>query len=266
MLVCLSPQVSLVLAAPLWILLPISYIAMEKPSNRDHNPSTFKDVPYRPLEPTSSDASEPRLSCNDMLFLVWQTQPLFIALFLSNASKHLILNGVVTTMAFSNIPVSPRNQYLLYVLSAGVGEVLGRPYLGYLSFCGMEDKFMVRKTWYLAFLNVFILLIMLFVCWFRITFLSEFYSVLTVVFINTLLEGMVFANSFNLAGEGLGVPERRFCRALLTGALYVSMMAAALNGLTTETHLREHCVQVFDELTCFTRSPTAWEPSVSCVL
>lgn len=274
MLACLSPQISLLVITSLWILLPISYIAMEKPSNsnhgddsENHHPMSFKDIPYSPVESNASDTSaESTLSYNEMLSLVWQTQPLFIGLFVGIFCKQLLVISVVTTIAFPNISVTPRNQYLLYVLVSGAGEMLGRPYLAYLSFCGIEKKFVVRKPWFLAFLNALIMIVMVFDSWFRFQFLSHFYSAAALVFVNNLLSGMLFVNTFHMAGEGLSVAERTFCHALLVGALWTALVAVALIGLNTESHLREHCVHYFSEVACFTRSPTAWEPSASCVL
>ena len=267
MLLCLSPHLSLLLVTTLWILLPISYIAMEEPRNINNpslNPKSFKEIPYSPLESNSSDASKTRLSIIEMLSLLWQTAPLFIGMFVSTFCKQLLVSGVMTTMAFSDDSVTPRNQYLLYVLASGAGDLLGRPYLGYLSYCGIEDNFTIRKPWFLSSLNVFILIIMVFVSWFRFGFLSHVYTVVVVPFLNTFLAGIVFVNTFQFAGEGLSVIERRFCRAFLTGALWAANLAVALIGLTVEYQLREHCTDIREDIACFTRSHTAWDPSLSC--
>ena len=270
MLICLSPKISLLLVTTLWILLPISYIAMEEPSNSNHpnhNPKSFKEIPYSPLSESNSsaDASRTSLSIIDMLSLLWQTEPLFIGLFVSIVCKQLLVSSVMTTMAFPNDSVAPRNQYLLYVLASGTGEILGRPYLGYLSNCGIADKFAIRKPWFLSSLNVFIVIFMAFVSWFRLGVLSHVYTAAAVPLLNTLLAGMAFVNSFQFAGEGLGVVERRFCIAFLTGALWAANLAVALIGLTVEYQLREHCLYVLEDVACFTRSPFAWDPSASCV-
>ena len=267
MLACLSPEVSLLLVTVLWILFPISYIVMEK-RNEGITPSrkstSYKEIPYNPVESHINDAPESNLSCTHMLTLVWQTLPLYLGLFVSIFCKQLLGSGVVTTIAFANAPVTPRNQYLLYALASGVGDVLGRPYLGYLSWCGLENKCVVRKPWILSSVNVAILIFMVFASWCRI--FSQFYFVVALVMVNTLLTGVIFNNSFHNAGEGLSVEERRFCRALLTGALWAANMAVALIALDTEIRLREHCLLLFPEVSCHTRSPTAWTPSTSCLL
>ena len=269
MLACLSPQVSLLLITALWILLPISYIAIEDPSNRNHpspHPTSYKEIPYSPLKSYYGNTSESSLSVSEMLPLVWQTLPPFIGLYVSNVCKQLLISGVMTTIAFSNVPFTPRNQYLLYVFASGVGDLLGRPYLCYVSRCGIEDKCTFRKPWFLVLLNIFILLLMVFVSWYRFWFLFNFYTGAALVMVNTLLTGMVFLTAFQFAGEGLSIVKRRFCRAFLTGSLWTANVAVALIGLTVEYHLQEHCVYSFDQAACLTRSPTAWDPSVSCVL
>ena len=260
MLVCLSPQLSLLLVTALWILLPISYIAMEEPRNSNHpnpNPKSFKEIPYSPIKANFSDASKTRLSIIEMLSLLWQTEPLFIGMFLSSFCKQLLVSSVMTTLAFSDDSVTPRNQYLLYVLASGTGELLGRSYLGLLSYCGIEDKFTIRKPWFLSSLNVFILIFMVFVSWFRFGFLSHVYTAAVVPLVQSLLAGIVYVSTFQFAGEGLSVEERRFCRAFLTGALWAASVAGALTGLTVEYQLREHCVYVSEDVACFTRSHTA---------
>jgi len=184
----------------------------------------------------------------------------------SNFCKQLLVNGVMTTVEFSNVSVTPRNQYLLYVLASGTGDLLDRPYLGYLSNCGIADKFSIRKPWFLSLLNVFILIFMVFVSWFRFGSLSHLYSTAAAPLLNSFLAGMVFVNSFQFAGEGLSVVEKRFCLAFLTGALWAANLAVALIGLIVECQLREHCEYTFEDVSCFTRSPTAWDPSASCLL
>ena len=203
MLLCLSPHLSLLLVTTLWILLPISYIAMEEPRNINNpgpslNPKSFKEIPYSPLASNSSDASKTRLSIIELLSLLWQTEPLFIGMFVSIFCKQLLVSGVMTTMAFSDDSVTPRNQYLLYVLASGAGDLLGRPYLGYLSYCGIEDNFTIRKPWFLSSLNAFILIIMVLVSWFRFGFLSHVYTVAVVPFVNTFCRGSFSSTLSNL--------------------------------------------------------------------
>ena len=267
MLACLSPEYSLLLVAALWILFPISYISMEERSNINYSssqPTSHKEIPYSPIESDSDDTPKSKLSCQEMLSLTWKTQVLLIALFVSIFCKQLLVSSVVTTTAFDNVSITPRNQFLIYMLTCGAGDLIGRPYIGFLSLFGIEEKFIVRKTWILAFVQVFILIFMVFVSWFR--FLSHFHSAAVLVMANSMLSGMVFANTFNNTGEGLSVEERRFCRALLAGSLSLANLAVALIGLDTEARLLEHCLLLFPRVSCFTRSRTLWAPSTSCVL
>ena len=152
-----------------------------------------------------------KLSRKDMLFLTWKIQKLFIPLFVGMFCKNLLLSGVVTTIAFTNIPITPRNQYLLYNLAYGTGELLSRLYLGYLSLCAIEDKFVFKKTWIPALLQVFVTMFMVFDSWFRL--IPELYLALALVMLNNFPLGILYVNSFLNVGEGLRAEEKRFCRA-----------------------------------------------------
>lgn len=201
MLACWSPNSSLLLLSVLWILLPISYLLIKDWSNCSHNPASYKEVRYISFESDSNQESGgSKLSRKDMLFLTWKIQKLFIPLLVGMFCKNLLLSGVVTTIAFTNIPITPRNQYLLYTLAYGTGELLSRPYLGYLSLCAIEDKFVFKKTWIPALLQVFVTMFMVFDSWFRL--IPELYLALALVTLNNFLLGILYVNSFLNAGEG----------------------------------------------------------------
>ena len=156
-LVCLSPEVTHLLLALLWILFPIAYKGMDGLSNKireKSHPSSHTEVPYSPIE-VDNDEVQSKLLWADMTRLVWKSQVPFMALFTSSLSKQLLVGGVVTTLAFDKTLVAPRNQYLFYMLALGFGDFLGRSYLGILSMCGVESKFRIQKTWILAFGNLF---------------------------------------------------------------------------------------------------------------
>ncbi|XP_044181812.1 uncharacterized protein LOC122947084 isoform X2 [Acropora millepora] len=264
-LVCLSPQVTHLLLALLWILFPIAYKGMDGLSDKIRDKShqtSYTEVPYSPIE-AEDDEVQSKLSCADMTRLVWKSQVPFIALFTSSFSKQLLVGGVVTTLAFEKTSVAPRNQYLFYMLALGCGDILGRAYLGILSTCGIENKFRIQKTWILAFGNLCLLVGMIFVSWFRL--FSSFYSVFAVVLVNSFVYGVVCVNSLHNAGEGLTVPEKRFCRALVVGAVWLSNTAVSLIGWDTEVKLRRQCLAFNPEVVCYTRTMTKWNPSEVCV-
>ena len=265
MLACVSPEVALLLLSSLWILFPIACctIVRESSANAPSHPTSYKEIPYRPVESSPNNTPETKLSHKDMLWLVWKMAVLFIALLTSNISKMLLVTAVVTTIAFNNVPISPRNQYLFYLLASGTGDILGRLYLMCFSLRGKEDKFTVRKTWILTFVNVSVLIFMVSVSWFRI--LTSFAVVVGIVMMNSLVSAVVVINSFQNAGEGLGVSEKKFCRALAAAAFWIASMSVSFVGLDTEASLRKHCLLYFPEVTCYTRSSTAWNPD-ACVL
>lgn len=264
-LVCLSPEVTHLLLALLWILLPIAYKGMDGLSDKireKSHPTSHTQVPYSPIE-VNNDEVQSKLLFADMTRLVWKSQVPFMALFTSSFSKQLLVGGVVTTLAFHKTSVAPRNQYLFYMLALGFGDFLGRSYLGILSMCGVESKFRIQKTWILAFGNLFLLVSMIFVSWFRL--FSSYCTVFAVVLVNSFVYGAVFVNSFHNAGEGLTVSEKRFCRALMAGAAWSAYTAVSLIGWDTEVRLRRRCLAFNPEVACYTRSLTRWNPSEQCV-
>ena len=264
-LVCLSPEVTHLLLVLLWILFPIAYKGIDGLSDKireKSHPTSYTEVPYSPIE-EDNDEAQSKLLCTDMTRLVWKSQVPFMALFTSSFSKQLLVGGVVTTLAFGNTFVAPRNQYLFYMLALGLGDLLGRAYLGILSMCGIESKFRIQETWILALGNLFLLVSMVFVSWFRL--FSSFYAVCAAVLVNSFVYGVVFVNSFHNAGEGLTVSEKRFCRALIVGAAWSGFTIVSLIGWDTEVKLRRRCLAFNPEVVCYTRSLTKWNPSEHCV-
>ena len=264
-LVCLSPEVTHRLLALLWILFPIAYKGMDGLSDKirdKSHPTSYTEVPYSPIE-AEKDEVQPKLLCADMTRLVWKSQVPFMSLFTSSFSKHLLVGGVVTTLAFDSTSVAPRNQYLFYMLALGCGDLFGRAYLGILSLCTIENKFRIQKTWILALGNFCLLVSMVFVSWFRL--FSSFYPVSAVVLVNSFVCGAVLVNSYHNAGEGLTVSEKRFCRALMTCAAWSANTAVALIGWDTEVKLRRQCLAFNPEVVCYTRSLTKWNPAENCV-
>ena len=226
------------------------------------HPTSYTDVPYSPIE-AENDEVQPKLLCADMTRLVWKSQVPFMALFTSSFSKHLLVGGVVTTLTFDSTSVAPRNQYLIYMLALGCGDLFGRAYLGILSLCRIENKFRIEKTWILALGNFFLLVSMVFVSWFRL--FSSIYSVSAVVLVNSFVCGAVLVNSYHNAGEGLTVSENRFCRALISCAAWSANTAVALIGWNTEVKLRRQCLAFNPEVVCSTRSLMKWNPAENCV-
>ena len=264
-LVCLSPEVAHLLIALLWILFPLAYKGMDGLSDKirdKSHPTSYKEVPYSPIEADNNEVQS-KISCADMTRLVWKSLVPFMALFTSSFSKQLIVGGVVTTLAFDNTSVAPRNQYLFYMLALGFGDLFGRAYLGILSMCCIESKFRIQKTWILALGNFILLISMVFVSWFRL--FSSFYTVFAAVLINSFVYGAVFVNSFHNAGEGLTVSEKRFCRALVAGATWSANTVVSLIGWDTEVKLRRQCLAFHPEVVCYTRSLAKWNPSENCL-
>ena len=269
MVACISPKTSMLIATGFWILLPICYGIMKRGDHFTEEPSTFKTVTYTALNDSrgsGSNQSTVTLSIRYKLILTWETMPLFIGLFTRVFCRQLIITSVVTTISFSSLWATPRTQYLLYVLGYGTGEFLGRSYLMFLSVCGLEKYFVVRKTWLLTFMNVVFLNGFVLVSWCRYGFLNNSFVVFGMIFINSVCSGIVFTCNLLQAGEDKQEVEKKFCRAILCCIISLGAVVVSLLGLDLEYQLRVHCLQTLPLSDCYTRSMTAWNASNACTL
>ena len=74
-LVCLSPEVTHLLLALLWILFPIAYKGMDGLSDKireKSHPTSHTEVPYGPIE-VNNDEVQSKLLCADMTRLAWKS-------------------------------------------------------------------------------------------------------------------------------------------------------------------------------------------------
>ena len=253
-LASLSDQVSFLILTTLWISIPICYfiITSDQRETSNLNPTSFEGVPYRPIQQHSDDALKPELCPSDMLLLVWNSLNQLIAMMTSTMSRSLMLNGVVSTMSFTNVSITPRNQFIYYVLGAGICDFIGRSYLLYSSWCKENEYLVVKRTWIPALANAAILIVMVLASWFR--FIPSFFAVAGLVATNALLSSIVFVNSFHNVGDELRGLEKMFCRSLMVSAIGLANMTVAVIGFDTESRLRKHCLLFLSVQNCFTRS------------
>ena len=131
--------------------------------------------------------------------------PIFIAWF----SKYLIIQAVVTTIAFSNAPFSPRDHFLYYVFTFRVAEAVGRSYLVVLPL-GRRAKF--PYLWVLAIIQVALLLFLILTAWYR--FLPSVWIVLLIVFVCGLTVGVLYVNAMALFRDNFRGPLQRVCHGV----------------------------------------------------
>ena len=95
--------------------------------------------------------------------------PIYVAFF----SEYLIIQSVITTLAFPNAPFKPRDHYQYYIFVFMVGEVVGRSYLVALSYGKAEwaEKVKFPHLRVLSAIEVLHLLFFVLAAWYR--FLSS---------------------------------------------------------------------------------------------
>ena len=136
----------------------VFYALLEKDYivNGSGDPRERKEIEYTIVGSTSDSADEEetsasceKLSCSEKLRIGFKILPFMIALFLSFFSEYLSISSVVTTIAFPNSRVLPRDHYVFYTLSYGIGKFVGRGYLFLFAFLPLDAMEFLKcsKTW-----------------------------------------------------------------------------------------------------------------------
>ena len=90
---------------------------------------------------------------------------------------------------------------------------------------------------------------------------------LSLVFIVGLLLGLMYTNSYAMAGAGETIKAKTaLSRAFIYSGFATGILLAALLGMRTEPLLREHCMQITtrDEY-CLTRNVNGLNSTFSCL-
>ena len=138
-LACLSPKITLLVTSALPLLYLTSYPTLaKKHKDMRTTAASHKNVQYSPL---NSQKTELLLSCKEKIEVVWKTAPLLIFFVQSYALEYLIMQAIVTTIAFLNAPFDPRNHYVYYMLCFTAGEFVGRSYVSIAGVISPERDF-----------------------------------------------------------------------------------------------------------------------------
>ena len=243
---------TLLLIAWLPLLLPLFYsLIADKKNNKAtiSNTTSYEDIPYSPLT-SSSQEQQQNLTSMDKVQVIWENGPLFISMFLCMFAYYLLMQAIVTSLAFSN--AHPRDHYQYYVLAVMVGDVLGCS-SGLVMFfrkCSLPDH--TRHTWIFASVIVTSAFFLVFASWFR--FLPNMWIVISICFVVGLNAGVLFNCTFAAAASQSSSRHKRFSRAFLVFPIAAGMFTASLLGLYIEPLLKEHCVYISKDATeCITR-------------
>ena len=263
---CIAPRMAFGILTPLVMLLFAAFAILPKdhlPAKQFKTETKHRGVEYQPLD--SSDDKEPsksistKLSWGEMCSVASEIYPLITYLFLLYYVEYLANNAVITTLAFSGSPFSPRDHYLYYILMYHLGKFLGRSHLLFAScICPrMVPYIRVQKTWILTLIEWSHFLFFLMVAWFR--FVSSVWIVLIFCFTDGFTAGSIYVNSVHTVSERFpDVHCREFALSLLMVGNDVGKLSAGLMGLHVEPELMSHCInRLGNSVYCLTRHTRA---------
>lgn len=188
-----------------------------------------------------------------------------IALFVAYISEYLIIQAVITTMAFPSAPFPPRVHYQYYIFIFLSGEFVARSYLALCSSIvpTLASRFIIRKIWLLAAVLLIHLVFFLFAAWYR--FIHDVWVVFTFIFTAGLCAGATFTNSFVVVSESTEPRYREFAMGFATIGMGAGTFTAGVIGLIAEPAIREHCLHVLpNSKYCFTRPLGGWNGTLEC--
>ena len=141
----------------LWL---VFYAILDKSyiSNGPQSAQKRTEIKYTSLK-NSPDESANRstttggiFSCTEQLRIAFKILPFILSLFLSFFAEYLSNSSVITSVAFPDSRLHPRDHFLIYFLSYMLGKFVGRSHLFIFSFLPPEatEFLMCDKTWIFA--------------------------------------------------------------------------------------------------------------------
>ena len=195
------------------------------------------------------------LSSREKFTAMWWMFPYLITIYIAWFSEFLNIQSIITTLAFSNAPFSPRDHYQYYIVAFTMGEVVGRSYLVVLSYMKAEwaEKAKFPYLWVLGIIQIIFLLFFILAAWYR--FLPSVWIVLLLTFISGLEVGAFYVNALVFFRDSFEGHSQEFVMGYIPVAIAGGVLASGLLGLYIEPFLLEHCTMVENNTdVCFTRS------------
>ena len=258
---CVAPRTVFGIIAPLVLLLLVSFYSLPKDHlpERQNREISRRGIKYVPLNSNADGEHHvninPQLSWKEMFSVVNVIYPFITYMFVAYYADYLENSAVITTLAFSGAPFSPRDHYLYYMLMYHLGKFLGRSHI-LIASCAcpkMVPCIRVQKTWILALIQCCHLLFFLIASWFR--FFSSVWIVLILCFTEGFTAGSIYVNSVHTVSEQFSdVRRSEFALSLLMVGNDVGGLSAGLMGVHVETKLKLHCInELENEIYCLTR-------------
>lgn len=203
----------------------------------------------------SGSTDDSSLTCREKFMVIRQMLPNLIPIYIAWFSEYMIIQAVITTLAFPNAPFRPRDHYQYYIFVFLGGEVVGRSYLVALSYIKADwaEKAKFPYLWVLSIIEVVHLLFFILAAWYR--FLPSVWIVLLLSFTGGATIGVFFVNALAFFRDKFDGRYKEFAMGYIVVAMGGGTFTASLVGLLTEPLLRRHCMVLLNnDDYCFTRS------------
>ena len=240
------------------ILIPLCYWFMDK----KHGRLQSAGAEYLPLDLASQEQA-PSLTSKKKMQLIWYNMPLALATFAGNCARFVLLQAVVTTLVFPGLSVKARDQYLYYLLSADLGEAVGKVYGVVVLLLNCDLPRYTKHTWVFSSLIVSATVFLVFDSWFR--FLQNGWAVIALCFCVGVSMGLIYDFTFAVAYGEPGSPSKEFSKSILSFPYAAGCLSAACLGIYIEPLLKVHCSHTTRMLgsACITRTMHEWWPGAS---
>lgn len=256
---CIPPNTAISIMAVCLVLILAFYGIMDRKhsdfySNKEGD--DYSSVPYKPIGVDNDNSkSRPKMTFLEKLYSVKAVFPIMLSVILAWIAEYLIIQSVITTIAFVNAPFPPRDHYQYYIFIFLSGELFGRSYLIFFSYVrpSLVPKLVVRNLWGLTFAEISILIFFLLAAWYR--FLPSVAIPLILSFVAGVIIGVMYVNMLTVFSEIEDDNQREFVLGYASAATGCGAFTAGLLGLVVEPWLRHHCLKVaVSSDYCFTRS------------
>ncbi|XP_068729465.1 uncharacterized protein [Montipora capricornis] len=267
-MICVPPETTMLIISWTPLVMLACYAVMEKRHYASEKKATctHENVAYFSLlEENVPEKANPS-SWTQKRALIMNNLHLALSFFLGYFSEFLTINGVVTTLAFSDSPFDPRSHFVYYACVFMIGECIGRSYITFLGFIHRTFTPVVTRTWIFSAILFALLIFLTLSSVYR--FIHTVWIVLLLCFLVGLLAGSLYVNTYLVASvrDTDDANGKAFSRAFLSVGPSAGVLVAGVVGLALEPALRNHCLETtqYSEF-CFTRSMNGWNKTTSCL-
>ena len=249
----MSPNNTMMIMAGSPLLYLLFYAVMDK--NHSSKPEDSKELDTN---------SQTTLTWKEKISTAGKILPLVLALFVCYVSEYVIIQAVITTMAFPNAPFPPRVHYRYYIFIFLSGEFIARSYLAVIASLkpSLVNVFAIRRIWILSLILFGQLIFFTLAAWYR--FLHDVWIVFILIFAAGLEAGAAFTNAFVVVSE-TDARIKEFAMGFATIGMGGGTFFAGVVGLLMEPMIRDHCLLVSEVGDyCFTRPFSGWNQTIGC--